>query len=133
MRCPDSLNVFATVVDSEYSGKKRIAVALGSYTFTGLNGSATPQRKNVLIFRNVPLDIAVRFDRVVDGTEGGIYGSVINLSGAGVTPSAANIGNILDAPATGTTIALTTGTYNWPRLTAASRANIFSVAYILDH
>jgi prepilin-type N-terminal cleavage/methylation domain-containing protein len=128
--CPDDLNVFVTMVDSEFSGKVRIGVALGNYIFINLNGDATPQRKNVLVFKNVPLDIAMRFDRVVDGTESGTYGTVVNASvfTSGETPSTAVLSN---APANGNKIDLSSR--DWPALTPADRGNVFAVAYILDH
>jgi len=127
--CPGGLNPFEIMVDSEYTGRQRIMLGFSNYVLTGMPGfpAAALVRRNLLIFHNVPLDVAVRFDTVVDGIEGGNFGRVLNLTttAAGLTPATYAFGT-----AAGSSIDMAPRT--WPRLIEASRSNVFTVGYVLD-
>lgn len=127
--CPGDLNPFEIMVNSEYVGRQRIMVGFSNYNLTGMPGFPTAAlvRRNMIIFHNVPLDVAVRFDTVVDGLEGGNFGRVLNLTttAAGLTPATYIFGT-----AAGSAIDMALRT--WPRVTEASRSNVFTVGYVLD-
>lgn len=127
--CAGDLNPFEMMIDSEYAGRQRIMVGFSNYILTGLVGYPTTAqvRRNFIIFHNVPLDIAVRFDTIVDGIEGGNAGKVLNLTNTagGLLPQ-----SYAFSQAPGNTIAM--GTRDWPRQTEGNRSNVFTVGYMLD-
>jgi prepilin-type N-terminal cleavage/methylation domain-containing protein len=87
--CPESLNPFQTMLDTEFSGKVRTYVAWLNYTLTldDATGSGTElRRKNVLAFINVPIAYAKRLDSTIDGTVDGAAGKCLNLTGTDGTP-----------------------------------------------
>lgn len=72
--CSDGLDFGDYLVDSQ-QGKTNVAVGTGNY----LIGASGP-RKNVLVFRDVPGDVAIAIDKIYDGVENGLVGKVINIS-----------------------------------------------------
>lgn len=96
-KCPEDLNPFETMLDTEFSGKIRTYVAWLNYTLTlqdsqGRNGGTNNEmrRKNVLAFINVPIAYAKRLDSTIDGTVDGAAGKCLNITGDDGTPITVN-------------------------------------------
>jgi hypothetical protein len=101
-KCPEALNPFQTMLDTEFSGKVRTYVAWLNYIIRlpdaqGRNGGTNHEmrRKNVLAFINVPIAYAKRLDSTIDGTVDGATGKCLNLTGTNGSPITVDE-NILD-------------------------------------
>jgi prepilin-type N-terminal cleavage/methylation domain-containing protein len=125
--CPGNLNPFEITVDSEFSGKQTISVAFVNHQVANLGGypAGVEIRRNFIIFHNVPLDVAVRFDTTVDGIESGRGGKVLNLSAVATGYAPGAYRSVINSGARASAA-------DWPRVTQAHRSNVFRVAYMLD-
>lgn len=79
--CPTTagqgLNLFASLVDGEYSGSQYVQIDLISMDV--LVGGRNIMR-NVIPFTNVPVDVAIGLDTAIDGKANGNYGSLISIA-----------------------------------------------------
>jgi hypothetical protein len=75
--CDNDLNVYEYIVNSINRGKE--TVTLGLTSFTAEIDDDTVHR-NFIIFLNIPLDYAVRLDKLIDGYADGEHGKCLNLS-----------------------------------------------------
>lgn len=129
LTCADNFNPYQTIVDSEYAGKVVMNVGLVNYFLDGHEDwdTTVSPRKNLILFHNVPIDLAIRFDTMVDGRENGRSGKVIHIPGGGVPHNATPTYTIPAAATTPTIL-------NWPRVaTDSDRAMVVNVGYILDY
>lgn len=85
-------NVFERMVDGEFTGKQRVGV--GFYNYVIDSGGGTDPNRNVVVLQNVPVDVAIGLDTVIDGQADGQNGSCIALD-----VGAAN-GDYVTAPVT---------------------------------
>jgi prepilin-type N-terminal cleavage/methylation domain-containing protein len=122
-QCIDGKNVTQTKMDGEFVSRKTVTMGLSNYAIT-VTGGQPAQRKNVLYFTGVPLDVAIAIDKFHDGVEDGRSGALVNLGCATtVTPDAEAAG-----PATGAvTVAV------WPTPAAGANNVVCQVGYILEH
>lgn len=74
--CSDLKNVGQTKVDGEFMANQTVTVGFTNLVLT-VNGMT--QRKNVLYFTGVPLDVAIAIDKIYDGADSGDGGSTVNL------------------------------------------------------
>ncbi len=76
-------NIFERMVEGEWSGKSRVAVGFFN---AGVNGA----NRNCVLLQNVPVDVAIGLDTLIDGQADGQNGACVNTSvGTAVgTPSA---------------------------------------------
>lgn len=87
------------------------------------NGTA---RRNVIIFKNVPVDVAKAFDKLIDTTVDGRYGKVLSADQTGyVTAIVASTPTPLVTPLVPT---------SWPTVTTPVGIGILQTVYlVLDH
>ncbi|NJB67868.1 prepilin-type N-terminal cleavage/methylation domain-containing protein [Desulfobaculum xiamenense] len=90
-------NVFERMVDGEFTGKQRVGVGFYNYVIS----TGGPNR-NVVLIQNVPVDVGIGLDTVIDGQADGQGGSciVVNLSAANADYST----NAFTPAATGSTV-----------------------------
>ena len=70
--CPSKKNPFRKSIAGEFVGEKAVTVHFTNYTING-------KRKNILIFANIPGDVAKAIDTIKDGYADGERGKVIAL------------------------------------------------------
>jgi|GEM_PF-3437002 len=66
-------NVFERMVEGEWSGKSRVAVGFFN---VGVNGA----NRNCVLLQNVPVDVAIGLDTLIDGQADGQNGACVNTS-----------------------------------------------------
>lgn len=114
-------NVFERTVDGEFLGKRRVGVGFYNYTI----GTAGPNR-NVVVLQNVPVDVAVGLDTVIDGQADGENGNCVALA---VTTDATGTTNVT-APASSAAVTLS----SWfPGTPTNSERGMACVGLILDY
>jgi prepilin-type N-terminal cleavage/methylation domain-containing protein len=137
--CPNvGTEIAAGQVDSEVYGKvSNIGVAF-SYNFIGEAGGGAqviPRvKKNVVIFTNVPIDIAKAIDTMVDGVAAGNAGRVLHFTCA-ISVSADTAGPAIPAVGGLVTLAAAPGVgsgSDWPN-TADTNNYKCNVAYLIEH
>lgn len=120
------MNLIQTQVESEFCGTTNVSADLTAINYTPPSlGSAV--NRNIVLLANVPTDVAIGLDTIVDGTPNGAAGNCINLSGTGRTPNTVQAA-IAPAATTGSLIPAANIAV-WP---AASAAQTHTVAIILD-
>jgi prepilin-type N-terminal cleavage/methylation domain-containing protein len=72
----DSGDPFYKTIDGEFAGVQTVKLAFANYVING-------KRKNVLVFMNIPNDIAQAIDTIKDGQPDGTKGSVIAVQPIG--------------------------------------------------
>lgn len=105
----DGLDVFKRTVDGEFIGKSTTQAKFSYMTIDS-------KKKNVIIFYNVPHDVAQAIDTIRDGMPDGTSGSVLNVT------------NVSSASATST--AATTADWSGADTTDANGADM---VLLLDH
>ncbi|TAN45217.1 MAG: prepilin-type N-terminal cleavage/methylation domain-containing protein [Nitrospirae bacterium] len=103
-QCADSKNVGQTKVDGEFSANQTVTVG---FTNLRLTLAGIVQKKNVLYFTGMPLDVAIAIDKIYDGADSGEGGSIVNLgcandaanTGAAIAQTANAAANVASAPA----------------------------------
>lgn len=76
-------------ISGEYSGDVTVSVALKNMTITTSEENAST--RNMVLFRNVPGDIALSFDRLIDGQANPYAGKVVVLSAYTTAQADANM------------------------------------------
>lgn len=133
MNCADLMNPYQTYVDDEYAGKRiQSHVAFGNFFLENWENFDVVQRKNVLVFYNVPYDYALRFDTQVDGRTGGMMGRVVNMTEgnqelhdtAALPDMSGSVGNPLSP----------VDVQEWPLASNVDdRSRLYIVGYVLDY
>lgn len=81
--CPNNLNPFQTMLDTEFSGKVRTYVAWLAYHIVMPNAAGKTGKEhrdvNMLAFINVPIAYAKRLDATIDGVVDGTSGKCRNI------------------------------------------------------
>jgi prepilin-type N-terminal cleavage/methylation domain-containing protein len=75
--CAKNLNPFERTVDGEFSGRVNVGLAVNAFTVT-MNGIAS--KRNCVVLVDLPLDIAIGMDTVIDGQARGDNGAVVNAA-----------------------------------------------------
>ncbi|MEA3353543.1 MAG: hypothetical protein U9Q33_06990 [Campylobacterota bacterium] len=72
----DTGDPFFKTIDGEFAGVQTVKLAFANYVING-------KRKNILVFLNIPNDIAQAIDTIKDGQPDGTKGSVIAVQPRG--------------------------------------------------
>ncbi len=73
----DNYNPFEISVAGEFTDKINVGVALASFYIAADTTAGNSMLRNLILFRNVPGDMAQAFDKLVDGTADGQRGKVL--------------------------------------------------------
>jgi prepilin-type N-terminal cleavage/methylation domain-containing protein len=122
--CMDGKNVTQTKMDGEFVSRKTVTMGLSNWQ---IPVSGQFQRKNVVYFTGVPLDVAIAIDKFHDGVESGISGAVVNLGCA----AEATVSGAEAAP--GTAAGASYALVNWMTPTAGNNNIVCILGYILEH
>lgn len=116
-------NIYERTVEGEFSGKARVNIGLFSIS----DGTWT---RNAVIIQNVPIDVAIGLDTLIDGQADGENGSCLNIGGAG-----AAVGTVADNLAEGVANEgddISGDIQAWPALSAGT-VSTTTIAMILDY
>ena len=99
----NNYNPFETSVAGEFTDQVNVGVALTNLLIAAEKTGAANIRRNFVIFKNVPGDIAVAFDKLIDGVANGESGRVLAFSSAVSTtgstvPAVATAASAVTAP-----------------------------------
>lgn len=84
--CSSGYNPFKKSIDGEFTGTKIVTVTFTNYIINS-------KRKNILLFNNIPGDVALNIDTLRDGNPNGTIGNIIAISeeaSAGTEPTLIN-------------------------------------------
>jgi len=121
--CGNAYNIYERTVEGEYSGKARVAVGFFSID-TGI------AVRNAVIVRNVPIDVAIGLDTLIDGQADGENGSCINIGNTGYTVGQANATDTLTEGTEDTDVSSLI--VPWPSITGTNNT-VTTLAMILDY
>lgn len=99
----NNYNPFQISIAGEFTDQVNIGVELTNLYLTSAITGAANMRRNLVVFRNVPGDIAIAFDKMVDGVADGTSGKVLAFTNAASTgnsgvPTAATAGGAATTP-----------------------------------
>lgn len=122
--CTGAYNIWSRTVEGEFSGRSRVNVGYAAVQL----GAGGPIR-NAIYHTNVPIDVAIGLDTLVDGQADGQNGNV-QLETSYVGALAATAG----ALHTGTkTAPIVINTIAYPALTGGNEASLGTIVMILDY
>lgn len=111
--CPNNMNPFTRTADGEITGKVSVSVGFASFTVTQ---SGLASVRNAIYLVDVPLDVAMALDTVIDGNARGEGGVVINSATASTTQDGVGAATWSDASSTATAVTATA----WPTYTTSN-------------
>lgn len=128
-RCSGDYNIYARTVEGEFSGRSKVVVGFHTYEIrTGAAGTTGPLRDTVS-FVNVPTDVAIGLDTLVDGQANGEIGSCVCISSYGAEVNPPSVGGTGHSNTPGAPV----NTQAWPTGLASGGDNFCTVLMVLDY
>jgi len=127
VRCTGGYNIWARTVEGEFSGRTTVYVGFASVQLNP-SGSTNGPIRNAVYFVNVPIDVAIGLDTLIDGQADGQNGN-FQLEQPYNTPI--GLGTSTFHLNTSRPVGISTVAY--PSLTGAAQGSVGTVINILDY
>ena len=122
----DNFNPFEVSIAGEFTDQINVGIALASFYIPADTTAGQSMRRNLVLFRNVPGDMAQAFDKMVDGVADGQRGKVLVFNTADAPADTSIPANETTRPAaitSGATIAYT----------GIDGGAVFTIGVVLEH
>lgn len=98
----DNYNPFEVSIAGEFTDQINVGVGLASFFIAADTAAGLPMLRNLVLFQNVPGDVAQAFDKIVDGVADGQRGKVLAFVAGDATadtgiPANEVVGDVLGA------------------------------------